>query len=63
MNAAPTDARPLFKHPRLLGAAMLVVLALVTGAALYVRPLSAETSQAQSAAMPVSAAIATSAAL
>jgi len=31
---------PLFKHKRLIIAAMLIVLAVVNGAALYVRPLS-----------------------
>jgi hypothetical protein len=40
----PAGSAPLFKHPRLIAAAMLVVLAAVSGAALYVRPLSGELS-------------------
>ena len=36
------DPRPLFPHARLIAAAMLVVLTAVTGAALYVRPLSSD---------------------
>jgi hypothetical protein len=36
------ESRPLFPHSRLLAAAMLVVLTAVTGAALYVRPLSSD---------------------
>jgi hypothetical protein len=34
------DPRPLFPHRGLIAAAMLSILAIVTGAALYVRPLS-----------------------
>jgi len=37
-----TDTRPLFAHPRLIAAAMLVALTAVTGAALYVRPLTSD---------------------
>ena len=37
-----TDTRPLFRHPRLIAAAMLVALTAVTGAALYVRPLTSD---------------------
>ena len=36
------DPRPLFQHSGLIAAAMLSVLALVTAAALYVRPLSSD---------------------
>jgi hypothetical protein len=36
------DPRPLFPHRGLIAAAMLAVLAVVTGAALYVRPLSSD---------------------
>jgi hypothetical protein len=52
-----TDARPLFLHPRLIAAAMLLVLGVLTGAALYVRPLSGEpqASHAQGKAETVSA--------
>ena len=34
---------PLFKHKRLIIAGMLLILAVVNGAALYVRPLSGST--------------------
>jgi hypothetical protein len=37
------EQTPLFRHPRLMAAVMLVVLAVVTGSALYVRPLSGQT--------------------
>jgi hypothetical protein len=36
------DPRPLFPHRGLIAAAMLTVLSVVTGAALYVRPLSSD---------------------
>ena len=36
------DPRPLFPHSGLIAAAMLTVLAAVTAAALYVRPLSSD---------------------
>ena len=39
MASAPA---PLFKHPRLIAAALLAVLAIVNAVALYVRPLSGE---------------------
>ena len=44
-----TDPRPLFPHPRLIAAAMLIVLTAVTLAALYVRPLSSDAPLASSA--------------
>jgi hypothetical protein len=46
------DSRPLFAHPRLIAAAMLVVLTAVTGAALYVRPLSIDTQLAHGQSQP-----------
>ncbi|HZS69787.1 MAG TPA: hypothetical protein VFA72_21950 [Burkholderiales bacterium] len=51
------DPRPLFAHPRLIAAAMLIVLTAVTGAALYMRPLSSDTQLAhgQSQAATVAA--------
>jgi hypothetical protein len=39
-----TGSAPLFKHSRLIAATMLVALAAVSGAALYVRPLSGDLS-------------------
>jgi len=36
------NPRPLFPHSGLIAAAMLTVLAVVTAAALYVRPLSSD---------------------
>jgi hypothetical protein len=54
-----SDSRPLFAHPRLIAAAMLVVLTAVTGAALYVRPLSsdAQLAHGQAQAEPIVSAI------
>jgi len=50
------DPRPLFPHRRLIAAVMVGVLAVVTGAALYVRPLSeAQPAHAQGNAATVSA--------
>jgi hypothetical protein len=36
------DTRPLFAHSRVIAAALLIVLTAVTGAALYVRPLTSD---------------------
>jgi hypothetical protein len=36
------DSRPLFAHPRLIAAALVGFLTIVTGAALYTRPLSGD---------------------
>jgi len=36
------DSQPLFKHPWLIAAAMFTALAVATGGALYVRPLSGD---------------------
>jgi hypothetical protein len=41
------EDRPLFAHPRLIAAGLIAVLALATGGALYVRPLSGETQAAR----------------
>jgi len=51
------DPRPLFPHRRLIAAVMVGVLAVVAGAALYVRPLSsdAQPARAQGKAATVSA--------
>ena len=49
------DSQPLFKHPWLIAAAMFTVLALATGGALYVRPLSGDM---QAAHAPSKAALA-----
>ena len=49
------DSQPLFKHPWLISTAMFTVLALATGGALYVRPLSGDMPAAQAhsnAALP-----------
>jgi len=43
---------PLFKHKRLIIAGMLLILAVVNGAALYVRPLSGGTTVAKHTASP-----------
>ena len=53
------DPRPLFAHPRLIAAALLLVLSAVTGAALYVRPLSsdAQLARGQAGAAPAVAAM------
>jgi len=40
----PAGSAPLFKHSRLIAATMLIVLAAVSSAALYVRPLSGDLS-------------------
>jgi hypothetical protein len=37
------NGTPLFRHPRLIAVAMLAVLAVAVGSALYVRPLSGNT--------------------
>jgi hypothetical protein len=37
------DSRPLFAHPRLIAAALVGFLTIVTSAALYLRPLSGDT--------------------
>ena len=54
------DPRPLFAHPRLIAAALLIALSAVTGAALYVRPLSSDVQLArgQAGAAPISAILA-----
>jgi hypothetical protein len=56
----PLDSQPLFKHPWLIAAAMFTALALATGGALYVRPLSGDmqAAHAQSAAAVASAVLA-----
>ena len=41
------DTRPLFPHRGLIAAAMVSVLAAVTAAALYMRPLSSDAHAAQ----------------
>jgi uncharacterized UPF0146 family protein len=41
------NSEPLFRHPRLIAAAMLTALAVAVGGALYVRPLSGDAPQAQ----------------
>ena len=49
------NSQPLFKHPWLIATAMFTVLALATGGALYVRPLSGDMPAAQAhgnAALP-----------
>jgi hypothetical protein len=43
----PGDA-PLFRHPRLIAAGLIAALAVATGGALYVRPLSGEMRTARS---------------
>ena len=43
---------PLFKHKRLIIAGMLIILGVVNGAALYVRPLSGGTTVAKHTASP-----------
>lgn len=50
------DTRPLFAHPRLIAAAMLVALTAVTGAALYVRPLTSDAQLAHGQSKPVTTA-------
>jgi len=47
-----TDTRPLFAHPRLIAAAMLVALTVVTGAALYLRPLTSDAQLAHGQGKP-----------
>jgi len=42
------DLRPLFPHRRLIGAALVGLLTVVTSAALYMRPLSGDTQTARS---------------
>jgi non-ribosomal peptide synthetase component E (peptide arylation enzyme) len=37
-----TASEPLFRHPRLIAATMIAVLALLVGGALCVRPLSGD---------------------
>lgn len=51
------ENRPLFAHPRLIAVALLGVLALITSAALYLRPLSGDMrpASAQMKAVNVSA--------
>jgi hypothetical protein len=53
------DPRPLFAHPRLIAVAMLLVLSAVTGAALYVRPLSSDAplARGQAQAAPIVSAV------
>ena len=46
------NATPLFRHPRLIAVAMLVVLAAITGSALYLRPLSGDTETARAQGAP-----------
>lgn len=53
----PLEPAPLFKHKRLIIAAMLLILAVVNGAALYVRPLSGTTVAMHSASPQVLAAL------
>ena len=43
---------PLFKHKRLIIAGMLVILSVVNGAALYVRPLSGSSTVAKHTSSP-----------
>jgi len=52
MSAMGSPPTPLFKHPRLMAAALLAVLAFVNGAALYVRPLSGGATVAKHTASP-----------
>jgi hypothetical protein len=53
----PLEPAPLFKHKRWIIAAMLLILAVVNGAALYVRPLSGTTVAMHSASPEVVAAL------
>lgn len=53
----PLETAPLFKHKRLIIAAMLLILAVVNGAALYVRPLSGTTVAMHSASPQLLAAL------
>jgi hypothetical protein len=46
------DTRPLFQHRGLIAAAMVSVLAAVTAAALYVRPLSSDAQLAHGQGKP-----------
>jgi hypothetical protein len=49
------SSQPLFKHPWLIAAVMLSVLAIATGGALYVRPLSGDMQAAQAASKAAAA--------
>ena len=48
---------PLFRHKRLILVAMLAILAIVNGAALYVRPLSGATGSGRATFQEVLAAV------
>ena len=39
--------QPLFRHPRIIATAMIALLAVLVGGALYVRPLSGDPPAAQ----------------
>jgi hypothetical protein len=47
-----TTSAPLFRHPRLIAAMMIAVLAVLVGGALYVRPLSGDLQAAHAQSKP-----------